>query len=146
LLNSNVKLNIDLEEKEIKLLKKNLRSIILNLLSNAVKFRSYDRELEVSIRSQRVDGFIVLSVQDNGIGIAKEKVSKLFTKFHRLHDLDLNVEGTGIGLYLVKKIISNAGGGIEVESTLGKGSCFKVYFKDEEKISVGSFPSVASFA
>ncbi len=129
LFHSRAKITVDFEEKEIRFSKKFLRSILLNLLSNAVKYRSPDRVLEVDIKSQRTDGFIVLSIQDNGIGIAKEKIGQLFSKFKRVHDLETQVEGTGIGLYLVKKIITNADGKIEVESRLGKGSCFKVYFR-----------------
>lgn len=128
LLESNAKINIEVEEKIINFSKKNARSIVFNLLSNAVKYRSHDRELEIMIKSQRFDGYIVFSVSDNGLGIDHDKIGKVFSKFKRVHDLDVDVEGSGIGLYLVKKIISNTGGKIEVESQLGKGSCFKVYF------------------
>ncbi|MBK7428804.1 MAG: HAMP domain-containing histidine kinase [Saprospiraceae bacterium] len=53
-------------------------------------------------------------------------IHDIFSKFRRRHD---HVEGSGIGLFLTKKIITNAGGEIEVESEMGKGSVFKVYFK-----------------
>jgi two-component system, chemotaxis family, CheB/CheR fusion protein len=146
ILNSNVNVQVNFEEKEIRFSRKNLRSIVLNLLSNAIKYRSYDREPKIIIKTEKVDDFILLSVQDNGIGIAKEKVGKLFTKFNRLHDLATNVEGIGIGLFLVKKIISNAGGTIEVESELGKGTCFKVYFKVDERMEVSVSPAVPALA
>jgi signal transduction histidine kinase len=68
----------------------------------------------------------VLSVQDNGLGIPEGGIDKIFTMFKRLHS---HVEGTGIGLYIVKKIIDNAKGKIEVESKEGSGSTFRVYFK-----------------
>jgi signal transduction histidine kinase len=67
----------------------------------------------------------VLSVEDNGLGMAAERLSQLFTMFKRFHD---HVEGSGIGLYMVKKMVENAGGKIEVESRLGMGSTFRVYF------------------
>jgi two-component system CheB/CheR fusion protein len=127
---SNLHLVKDFQIKEIRFPVKYLRSILLNLLSNALKYRSPDRELEVILKTRKFDDLIVLSIEDNGLGIAKEKIGQLFSKFKRVHDLNTNVEGTGIGLYLVKKMITNAGGEIEVESELGKGSCFKVYFRE----------------
>ncbi|MDQ3536639.1 MAG: ATP-binding protein [Bacteroidota bacterium] len=130
ILKSKAKFKIDLKEKEIKFSKKNLRSILLNLLNNSIKYRSKERPLEVEIKSRRKEGSIVLSFQDNGIGISKDKIEQIFTKFKRVHDSETDVEGSGIGLFLVKKIITNAGGEIEVSSIRGKGSCFTVYFKD----------------
>ncbi|HXA02230.1 MAG TPA: chemotaxis protein CheB [Cytophagaceae bacterium] len=126
LLESNAKINIDLKEPEIPFSKKNLRSILLNILSNAIKYRSPDRELELNIRTEKSNDFIILSVQDNGLGLDKDKIGEIFLKFKRRHD---HVEGSGIGLFLVKKIITNAGGKIAVASELGKGSTFKVCFK-----------------
>jgi two-component system, chemotaxis family, CheB/CheR fusion protein len=126
---SKAKISMKLGECEIKFSKKNLRSILLNLLSNAVKYRSLDRELEIEVKCHKEEDFIHLSVEDNGLGIEKDKVNKIFSKFSRAHEGEANVEGTGIGLYLVKKIINNAGGKIEVKSKRGKGSCFDVYFR-----------------
>jgi signal transduction histidine kinase len=59
--------------------------------------------------------------------------NKIFMMFKRLHN---HVEGTGIGLYIVKKIIDNMGGKIEVETAVGEGSTFKVYFKTEDAMAV----------
>ncbi|RNI28879.1 PAS domain S-box protein [Rufibacter latericius] len=106
---------------------KNVRSIVYNLLSNALKYRSKDRPLEISISTHHVPGFTVLSVSDNGLGMKPEDRDKIFTMFKRLHD---HVEGTGIGLYIVKRILENAGGHIEVESEKGEGATFRVFFKD----------------
>lgn len=128
LLESEADLEVHLDVREIKFSKKNLRSILLNLLSNAVKYHSPERSLEIVIKSYRSDSFVILSVQDNGLGIAKEERGKVFSKFKRVHNLGNEVAGTGIGLYLVKKLITNAGGKIEVESKYGSGSCFKAYF------------------
>lgn len=121
---------IDFQIKEIRFPVKYLRSILLNLLNNAIKYRSPFRELVVNIKTEKLDNLILLSIEDNGLGIAEERIGELFSKFKRVHDSNTNVEGTGIGLYLVKKMIKNAGGEIEVESKLGKGSCFKVYFRE----------------
>lgn len=106
---------------------KNIRSIIYNLLTNAIKYRAKERPLEIEIRSYQEDGYVVLSVKDNGLGVGKEQQPKLFTMFKRMHT---HVEGTGIGLYIVKRIIENNGGKIEVESEINEGSIFKVYFKE----------------
>jgi PAS domain S-box-containing protein len=128
IIKSDARIYIDTSDcLEIKFSKKNLKSIIYNLLSNAVKYRSFDKRPEIYIRTQKADGFIMLTVQDNGLGMNMSKETKIFSMFKRLHD---HVDGTGIGLYIVKRIIDNAGGKIEVESEVGKGSTFRVYFKD----------------
>jgi len=127
LMNSEAKIIFDLREPEIKFSKKSLRSILFNILSNAIKYKSPNRPLEVTIRTEKSDNFILLSIQDNGLGIAKNDIKKIFGVFQRAHK---HVEGTGVGLYLAKKSITNAGGDIEVVSELGKGSVFNVYFQN----------------
>ena len=108
--------------------RKNLRSILYNLISNAIKYRAPDRPVEIYVQTRQVmrgDGaFIQLGVRDNGLGIAEEQIPKLFGMFKRLHT---HVEGTGIGLYIIKRIAENNGGSIEVKSQLGKGTTFNVY-------------------
>ncbi|PZX53136.1 two-component system CheB/CheR fusion protein [Algoriphagus ratkowskyi] len=125
LVKSDAKITYDLKETEIQFSKKSLRSLMFNIFSNAIKYKSPDRPLEVTIRTEKSDKFTLLSIQDNGLGIAKDKIKKIFGVFQRAHR---HVEGSGVGLYLAKKTITNAGGDIEVESELGKGSIFKVYF------------------
>jgi two-component system, sensor histidine kinase and response regulator len=110
--------------------KKNLRSIVFNLMSNAIKYRSPERKPSVFISTSREDGFVVISVKDNGLGIRKEDFDKVFAMFKRLHT---HVEGTGIGMAIVKKIVENNGGIIELESEVGKGSEFRVYLKELTK-------------
>jgi signal transduction histidine kinase len=107
--------------------KANFRSIVYNLLTNAIKYRSPERRAKVEIRFLEDDGYYVLEVRDNGLGIKKEHHDKIFAMFKRMHD---HVEGTGVGLYIVKRSVENAGGKIVVESEEGKGSTFKVYFKN----------------
>ena len=112
---------------QVSFAEKNLRSIIYNLLSNALKYRHPDRAPVVHLRSHLEGRYAVLSVQDNGLGLNLDQDgSKLFALFQRLHD---HVEGSGIGLYMVKKIVENAGGRIEVSSQQGVGSTFSVYFR-----------------
>ncbi|GAB2468322.1 hypothetical protein GCM10011375_30370 [Hymenobacter qilianensis] len=106
---------------------KNLRSVIYNLLSNAIKYRSPERAPHVRLQCREEDGYAVLTVQDNCLGInLANNEKRLFGMFQRLHD---HVDGSGIGLYMVKKMVENVGGKIEVESEVGVGSTFTVYFK-----------------
>lgn len=112
--------------QEVHFPKKYLRSIILNLITNAIKFCSPDRQPEIMIKTEMVDNFIRLTVKDNGIGIDQDRLDFIFRMYQRVSK---DIEGQGIGLYLVKKIVDAAGGKIEVESEVGKGSTFKVFFK-----------------
>jgi two-component system, sensor histidine kinase and response regulator len=108
--------------------RKNLRSIIYNLISNAIKYRAKERVSEVFIKTSTVENFIVLTVKDNGLGIKKEDFEKVFGIFKRLHT---HVEGTGVGMSIVKKIVENNGGKIEIQSTVGEGTTFKIFLKEE---------------
>lgn len=109
--------------------RKNLYSILYNLLSNSIKYKSPDRPPKVSFTTEKVDGYMLLSVQDNGLGMSEDNLSKMFTLFKRFHS---HVDGTGMGLYIVKRMMDNANGMIEVESEQGKGTTFKLYFKREK--------------
>lgn len=104
---------------------KNLRSVVYNLLSNALKYHHPDRAPEVHVRSRVEGGFHVLEVQDNGLGLDLTREQQLFTMFRRYHT---HVAGSGIGLYMVKRMVENAGGRIGVESEVNQGSTFRVYF------------------
>jgi PAS domain S-box-containing protein len=104
---------------------KNLRSVVYNLLSNALKYRHPERAPQVRLLSRTQGHYLVLEVQDNGLGLDLTRERELFSMFQRYHT---HVEGSGIGLYMVKKIVENAGGRIEVESKLDHGSTFFVYF------------------
>jgi signal transduction histidine kinase len=106
--------------------KKNFKSIFYNLISNALKYRHADRNPHVIIACQQQDEYQVISVADNGLGIDLRDENKIFGMFNRQHT---HVEGSGIGLYLVKRIIENGGGKIRVKSQVGKGSTFSIYFK-----------------
>jgi signal transduction histidine kinase len=122
----------DLGVKTILFSKKNLRSIIYNLVSNAIKFKG-EQSPVIHIQTKMEGGFIVLSVADNGIGIPKRSIDKIFEIYGRLNQ---EAEGQGIGLYLAKKIINAANGSMEVESEPGKGSKFTVHFKAEAELQV----------
>jgi signal transduction histidine kinase len=105
---------------------KNLRSVVYNLLSNALKYRHLDRAPVVRLTYQAEASYQVLEVQDNGLGLdLRQSQDKLFAMFQHLHT---HVEGTGLGLYMVKKMVENVGGRIEVQSELERGATFRVYF------------------
>lgn len=113
---------------ELTFSRRKLRTIIYNLVSNAIKFRSPKRQLEIIVTTKKEKNYIVISVKDNGIGIDKNNFEAIFSKYYRLENA---IEGSGIGLYLVKEIVTTAGGKISVKSQLGKGTEFKVYLKIE---------------
>jgi two-component system CheB/CheR fusion protein len=116
----------DFREKWVRFAKKNLRSVMLNLVTNAIKFSHPDRLPEISIITERKAQFILLTVTDNGIGITKDEVDHIFKKYKRVN---LAKEGTGIGLYLIRKIVNASGGKIEVECQIDKGCTFRIFFK-----------------
>lgn len=103
--------------------RRKLRTVLYNLINNAIKFRTPGKPPEILVSTFMEKDFIVLSVKDNGIGIGESKTEGIFLKYKRL---DNDMEGSGIGLYLVKEIVSKAGGGIEVVSN-PNGSEFKIY-------------------
>lgn len=123
---SNSKINFDFSRcPEISFSRKNLKSVFYNLISNAIKFRSHERSPEIYLRTDVNSKYCILTVSDNGMGIMEEKINRIFSMFKRLHD---HVEGSGIGLYIVKRIMDNADGKIEVSSQLNSGTEFKLFF------------------
>ncbi len=104
---------------------KNLRSILYNLLSNALKYRHPDRVLAIRVACTTEGNDLVLIVQDNGLGVSELQQKHLFQLFQRLHT---HVEGSGLGLYMVKKIVENAGGTIAVQSQVNVGTTFTIRF------------------
>jgi PAS domain S-box-containing protein len=103
----------------------NLRSVVYNLLSNALKYRHPDRPAVVHLWAYVADHTAVVEVQDNGLGLDTAQQGQLFGLFQRLHT---HVEGTGMGLYIVKRLVENAGGTIAVQSQPGAGTTFTVTF------------------
>ncbi|MFN8395214.1 MAG: HAMP domain-containing sensor histidine kinase [Bacteroidia bacterium] len=116
------------EVAQIRFGRENLNSLLGNLVSNAIKYRSADRSPVVRLKSALSSEFILLTISDNGIGMQVEgNEHKLFGMFQRFHS---HVAGTGVGLFIVKKIIERSGGRIEVESTVGEGTTFRIYIAD----------------
>ncbi|NCP45697.1 MAG: hypothetical protein COW67_04660 [Flavobacteriales bacterium CG18_big_fil_WC_8_21_14_2_50_32_9] len=101
-------------------------NLVYNLLDNANKYSPNKPEITVSTANSR-DG-IVLSIADNGVGIKKENLTKIFEKFYRVPTGDIhNVKGFGLGLNYVKAIVDKHQGEIKVISELGKGTTFQIY-------------------
>jgi signal transduction histidine kinase len=119
-------INEDLDIDVIHFSRKNLQSILYNLISNAIKYKSSLRTPVINIKTRQDKDYVIIEVQDNGLGIKGKNLSSLFVMFKRFHD---HVEGTGVGLYIVKKMIENTSGKIEVESKENVGSIFRVYLK-----------------
>ncbi|MEW6755280.1 MAG: MEDS domain-containing protein [Candidatus Latescibacterota bacterium] len=101
-----------------------LTQLLQNLVGNAAKFRRPDVAPRVHVSAGEADGEWVVSVQDNGIGIAPDQAERIFQVFQRLHTRRA-YPGTGIGLAICKKIVERHGGRIWVESTPGEGSRFR---------------------
>jgi len=102
-------------------------NMINNLIDNAVKYSKDNAPLLLKISTQSNEKSIIIKVEDNGIGMNKETVKKVFERFYRAHTGNLhNVKGFGLGLSYVKTIVHAQGGEIKVESVLGKGSVFTI--------------------
>ncbi|MDH4274282.1 MAG: PAS domain S-box protein [Gammaproteobacteria bacterium] len=99
-----------------------LRQILVNLLANATKYNKVNGEIEV--RCNVNNGYMRISVKDNGIGIPKDKFKHLFTPFERLGAENTVIDGTGIGLALTKQLTELMAGKIGAESEQGVGSTF----------------------
>lgn len=105
-----------------------IKSILQNLLTNAIKFRKPGRKLEIKLSTGIEKGWCYLLVEDNGLGINLDEYGdELFKLLRRFQD---NVEGSGMGLYIVQSIVRLYGGKIEVKSKIGKGTSFKVYLRE----------------
>ncbi len=104
-----------------------LFSILRNLLGNAFKFSDPHRDNCVHLRLEANSHELTIQVKDSGIGMAADDHDKIFAEFGQIHaDARRKYEGTGLGLSMVKEIVSTLGGSIAVDSTLGQGSVFRV--------------------
>ncbi|WP_144391600.1 response regulator [Pleionea sediminis] len=122
--NEGVSLNFEPNNAfDIRADKRRTKQILLNLLSNSVKYNKKDGKVDVSVE-ETSSSMVKVTVQDTGVGIPGDKVSELFQPFVRLEAEYSGIEGTGIGLALVKRIVEQMNGRVGAESVLNEGSRF----------------------
>ena len=100
-----------------------VKNVLINLLSNAVKYSPNEEDVEIISKNE--NGWLEISVKDNGIGIPKTDHAEMFSRFFRAKNVE-NIQGTGLGLTIVKRYVDLMGGEIGFESEQYKGSTFKV--------------------
>ena len=109
-----------------------LSQVFINLLSNAIKYSSATEKPVIEVRSYQENEHIIVEVKDNGAGFDNQYVHKLFGVFQRLHSSE-EFEGTGVGLALVKRIITKHGGTVWAHGELNKGASFFFSLPEENK-------------
>jgi signal transduction histidine kinase len=105
----------------------------MNLLSNAI--HATQKNGSIILSGYKTDSDVIIKIKDNGIGIPKENLRKIFDPFFTTKSFD---KGTGLGLFVVHKIISALNGEIHVKSEVGKGTCFTIRLPKYTKISEGT--------
>jgi PAS domain S-box-containing protein len=130
------KIEISGEEVSVSADEQKCYRIFSNLISNAFKYKDPNRDLFLKISWERSlsKRDLIVRVEDNGLGIPEEKLTAIFRPFQRAHS-GSNVDGFGVGLASVKKLVQLAGGSISVESEVGKGSKFIVILKNCSPVS-----------
>jgi len=105
-----------------------LESILMNLLTNAVKYKAYDRDPVIELKTTSKNGYTILSISDNGLGIDLKKYGdKLFGMYKTFHN---HSDARGIGLYITKNHIEAMKGKITTTSEVGVGTTFNIYFSE----------------
>ncbi|NLM43383.1 MAG: HAMP domain-containing histidine kinase [Clostridiales bacterium] len=150
--NLNITFDTDIEEKIMAIDPDAIERIMLNLISNAIKFTKEGGSIYINIYDK--GDRIIVSVKDTGVGIPESSLKSIFERFYQIDNtLSKNMEGSGIGLSLVKALVESHGGTISVESELNKGTEFiielpvslveneidnKSYINNENFIKIGS--------
>ncbi len=129
-ISDNLRINLDLDDlpDRIEGDPALLDQVFTNLLSNAAKYTPESPEISVT-GTRQVDGFLAIAIADNGIGIPKDELSRLFDRFFRASTSE-GIAGTGIGLNLAGELVEMHGGTISVESDVGVGTTFTVRLPD----------------
>ena len=134
---NNILLTCDVRSAAIRGDEEQIKELIENLVQNGIRYNNAGGYVRVSVRHE--DGHAVLSVRDNGIGIAKEKQSRVFERFYRVDkSRSRDSGGTGLGLALVKHIAEIHNADIEMESTPGVGTVISVHFPEISSVSIQS--------
>ncbi|WP_276165771.1 sensor histidine kinase [Zobellia alginiliquefaciens] len=130
LVNNNAKIvNAISEHTSIKVIPAYIDSILMNFITNAVKYRHPDRPPLITLNTVNENGYVVLSIEDNGLGIDLKKYgNKLFGMYKTFHD---HSDARGIGLYITKNQIEAMNGKVTVASKVGLGTTFKIYFNEQ---------------
>ncbi|MGB6153493.1 MAG: HAMP domain-containing sensor histidine kinase, partial [Pricia sp.] len=106
-------------------------NILMNFITNAVKYKDPTRDALISLSTHSENGYLVLSVTDNGLGIDLKKYgNKIFGMYKTFHD---HADARGIGLYITKNQIEAMNGKVSVDSEVGKGTTFKIYFNEKNQ-------------
>ena len=117
--------NLEAEDPFVYVDEMHFTNVVFNLMDNAVKYKRTDEPLLLNIHTWNANGNFMLSIQDNGIGISKDDLKKIFDKFYRVHTGNIHdVKGFGLGLAYVKQIIHAHKGSIRAESEIGVGTNF----------------------
>jgi two-component system phosphate regulon sensor histidine kinase PhoR len=106
--------------------KESFRTIFSNLLSNAIKYSP--KSSSIKFLSDQGNNFITISIKDNGYGIDKNNINRIFERFYRTSKARAHTKGTGLGLALVKQLSQRIGASVSVKSTINQGSEFFVSF------------------
>ncbi len=121
-----------------------LRQVVSNLISNAVRYSPKGTKIQVRAASPGDDN-VIISVSDNGVGIPKEEIAKLFDRFYR-GSSSTGIVGTGIGLHLVKTMIDMHGGQVDVASKVDEGSTFTITLPRNGRQQAGDNAAAAETA
>lgn len=123
---NDVNIITNFQTSEIIFPKNNLRSVVYNLIHNAIKFRKKEVPLILKITTHKMGDHVILTVEDNGMGVAVEDQKTIFKKEKRVNK---EIDGTGMGLYIIRRMLNIHDGRIEVKSIPRNGSVFQVFFK-----------------
>lgn len=129
-----IRRNFEAQNSYLKLNKTHLKNLITNLVDNSNKYS--DRKPDITIKTYNDERNLIVEVVDKGIGINSEHLDHIFDKFYRAPDGDISyARGFGLGLTYVKMVMDAIGGEIEVESTPGKGSMFRLIIPQPESFN-----------
>ena len=122
-----IEANLDAENAIVFADEMHFTNVIFNLMDNAVKYKAEERDLHLCVETHNEGERLVISIKDNGIGIKRDDLKKIFEKFYRVHTGNRHdVKGFGLGLAYVHNIITQHGGTIHAESDYGKGTRFVI--------------------